>query len=88
MSCGLKLSVHAEERIATRAGLTMERVLEAHCDSNGLVFKLKDRRIALLARSEDGGYLTMIIEVKRSCDLLITARPMDARERKRYRKGR
>ena len=56
-------------------------------DSDGVIFKVGESRRALLARSDDGVYLTLILELRRSCDLLLTVREMDGKEEKRYRKG-
>ena len=85
--CELRLSSHAGKRIASRPGLTRKRIREAHMDSDGVIFKVGESRRALLARSDDGVYLTLILELRRSCDLLLTVREMDGKEEKRYRKG-
>lgn len=84
---GCRLSSHAGKRIASRPGLKTKRVREGLLDLNGVVFKVGKSKRALLAKSEDGMYLTLILELRRSCDLLLTAREMDDKGKKRYRKG-
>ena len=67
--------------------MTRKRIREAHLDSDGVVFKVGESRRALFARSDNGMYLTLILELRKSCDLLLTVREMDGKEKKRYRKG-
>lgn len=85
--CDLRFSEHAKRRISARSGVTIKRVREAYLDPGGIIFKLRAGRRALLGRSDDGLYLTLILQLGRSCDLLITARTMDDKEKRRYRKG-
>lgn len=85
--CELRFSSHSKERLGTRSGITKKRVREAYLDPDGVVFRLAAGRRALLGRNDDGVYLALILQLKRSCDWLVTARVMDDRERRRYRKG-
>ena len=85
--CELRLSRHSKERIGSRSGITRKGVREAYLDPDGVVFRLAAGRRALLGRNGDGMYLALILQLKRSCDWLITARVMDDGERRRYQKG-
>ena len=87
LGCELSFSRHSKERIGARSGVTSAKVREAYLDPDGVVYRLSADRRALLGRSDDGMYLALLLQLKKSCDRLITARVMDDRERRRYRKG-
>ncbi len=71
----------------SRHRITPQEVEEAVFDGNPLVFKTRDKRYVVLSQTLSGRYLMVVIAFKLKGRVsVITARDMDEKERKYYRR--
>jgi uncharacterized DUF497 family protein len=75
------------EKVQTRHRLTIEEVESAMLDRRARIRKAERDKFILLGRSATGSYITIIFAYRRRVARIITARRMDAKERRTYRKS-
>ena len=76
------------EKVQTRHRLTIEEVESAMLDRRAHIKKAERDKFILLGRSATGSYITVVFAYRRRVARIITARRMDANERRAYRKSR
>ncbi len=76
------------EKVERRYGLAIEEVESSLFDRYAHVGKAGRDRYALLGRSDSGAYITVIFACRRQVARIITARKMDSKERRLYRRRR
>ena len=76
------------EKVERRHGLAIEEVESSLFDRRAHVRKAGRDRYALLGRSDSGAYITVIFAYRRQVARIITARKMDSKERRLYRRRR
>jgi uncharacterized DUF497 family protein len=72
----------------TKHNVTPEEVEEAVFEGNAIVLKGKEKRYIILSKTISGRYLTIVVAFKLKGRVqVITARDMDEKERKYYKRG-
>ena len=77
-----------KEKVEGRHGLAIEEVESSMLDRRARIRRAGRDRYALLGRSAAGSYITVIFALRRRAARIITARRMDLRERRIYRRSR
>jgi len=85
---GLEWTDAVREKVEGRHGVALEDVESAVFDRRAHIKKAGRDRYVLLGRSEEGVHLTVIFAYRRRTAHIITARRMDLKERRIYRRSR
>ena len=78
----------ASEKVQTRHRLSIDEVESAMLDRRARVRKAARGKYVLLGRSVAGTHITVVFAYRHRIARIITARRMDAKERRTYRKSR